>query len=73
MPGNLTADKISPADFDAALARYEKHVPDKLSELDQLRFVSIPSSLKSRNEGPGPWVEKEELQQLVDWKLYSLN
>jgi hypothetical protein len=70
MPGNLAADIISPGDFDAVLKRYENHVPAKLAELDKLRFVTIPSVLTSRHdEDSQAWLEKEELQQLVDWKL----
>jgi hypothetical protein len=69
MPAKFAADSISSADFGDVLSRYEKHVPSKLTDLDHLRFDVIPSTLKSRSEDGQAWLEKEELQQLVDWKL----
>jgi hypothetical protein len=70
MSSSLAADSISPADFDAVLARYESHVPEKLKELEELRFVIIPDTLKSKREkGSHCWLLKKELQQLMDWKL----
>jgi hypothetical protein len=71
MTGSLAADEILPAYFGDALSRYQNHVPPKLAELDDLRFNTIPSSLESRRVNGKAWLEKEELQNLVDWKLYS--
>ena len=71
MTSSLRPEEISLDDFEAALNRYQDYVPDKLKELDKARFETIPEQIKSRNlDDDGALLSKEELQQLVDWKLY---
>jgi hypothetical protein len=73
MAKNLSFEAITAADFDACLDRYDEVVSDKLRELDEFRFVTIPAELKKRrNAKGGAWLAKEEVQKLVDWKLYVL-
>jgi hypothetical protein len=70
MAGSLNSNDISNKDFDAALSRYDTHIPSKLAELEELRLVTIPAALKARGKKDlAVWLEKSELQQLVEWKL----
>jgi len=67
--GSFAADNISAADFDEVLSRYGNLIPTKLKDLEEFRLETIPSILVSRREESNGWLEKEELQQLVEWKL----
>ena len=71
MPRTLEADYISPNDFEIVLQRYESHIPSTLKDLETIRLTSVPKSLESRqhNGKSKPWLEKKELEQLVEWKL----
>ncbi|KAF2437108.1 hypothetical protein EJ08DRAFT_667129 [Tothia fuscella] len=73
MPASLAAHKISPADFETTLSRYTDIVPSNLAHLETYRLETLPSDLKDRqadNDDSACWLEKVELQQLVDWKLH---
>jgi hypothetical protein len=71
-PVGLTAE-----DVESALARYSDHIsqlagekPDgQLQELDAWRLGEFPDLLRSRNPA---WLDKEELQRLMEWKLYVI-
>lgn len=71
MPRTLEVDSISPNDFEGVLQRYESHIPSNLKDLEILRMRSVPKSLESRrhDKNSKPWLEKKELEQLVEWKL----
>lgn len=68
---SLSFKNITPDDFATHLDRYQDLVPDSLHELDHYRFVTVPGLLKERRDAKGgAWLEKEEVQKLVEWKLY---
>jgi len=71
MSRTLEIDSIDPTSFENVLKRYESHIPASLKDLESIRLNSIPNSLESRrlDKKPKPWLEKEELKQLVEWKL----
>ena len=71
MPRTLEVDSISPNDFEIVLQRYESHIPSNLNDLETVRLKSVPKSLESRRNDTKskPWLEKKELEQLVEWKL----
>ncbi|CAE6421994.1 hypothetical protein ACGC1H_001803 [Rhizoctonia solani] len=68
-PSGLTSK-----DIQAALLRYQEHVSQlagkqsksELQELDEWRLKELPGLVKSRKPA---FVEKEELQRLMEWKL----
>lgn len=63
-------DNITPKDFGDILSRYESTVRTELNELETLRLRTIPEALaKRRSDEIEPYLEKQELQQLVEWKL----
>ncbi|OCL06374.1 hypothetical protein AOQ84DRAFT_321525 [Glonium stellatum] len=66
---SFSAHSISRADFDDVLARYQDVVPAKLQDLDKLRFESIPQKLAQRKKGSDVFLEKDEVENLVEWKL----
>ena len=50
-----------------------KHPVRALKDLDQLnelRYHTIPETLRSRKDDGEAFLEKAELVSLVDWKLY---
>jgi hypothetical protein len=70
MPGSFDASNITADEFEKALSRYANYVPDKLKDLDELRFDTIPAELADRREsGNEVSLEKKEVQSLVEWKL----
>lgn len=70
MVRTLEIDAISPKDFDDILSRYETTVREDLKELETLRLKTIPDALAKRRSGDTePYLEKAELEQLVEWKL----
>ena len=60
-------ESIEPAAFDALLHQYPAVVQDKLANLDQQRYKTIPEAVKDRTDSP--CLEKDEVATLVDWKL----
>lgn len=71
---SCTIEKITLSSFNTLLSRYSSTVPDKLTALDTQRYETIPAALKHRkDEGGGKDVhlQKEEVEQLVEWKLYD--
>lgn len=74
MANSLTFKKITPDEFATYLRRYSDLVPDNLRELDEYRFVTVPGLLKERRgEKGGAWLEREEVQKLVEWKLCAIS
>ena len=37
---------------------------------DRLRYEELPQTVRSRKQA-GAWMDKEEVQALMDWKLYA--
>jgi hypothetical protein len=70
--GPVTIDSISHATFKKVLKRYPSTVPDKLRELDTLRYETIPGAVANRaaEEKGGAYLKAEEVEKLVEWKLY---
>jgi hypothetical protein len=67
----LNFNNIIPDEFAACLKRYDDLVPDTLRELDEFRFITVPAQLKKRRDAKGGvWLAKDEVQKLVEWKLY---
>lgn len=66
---SFSAHTVSRVDFNNVLARYQDAVPAKLHDLDKLRFESIPEKVAQRKEGVDAFLEKEEVESLVEWKL----
>ena len=65
---------ISKQDFDTVLSQYPSIVPDKLHDLDQLRYEFIPATAAQRKAaqrdgGEITYLRKEEVEKLVEWKL----
>lgn len=55
--------------FQSTLSRYHKHLPESLKPLDELRLKTIPTVIRSEERKPHGWLEKNELETLVEWKL----
>jgi len=51
------------------LATYSQHIPEKVRELDELRLSEIPKTIKRRKESGHAYLNIQELQTLVEWKL----
>ena len=70
MTGALTPSSISLASFKDVLSRYPSSVPEKLKDLDTLRYQSTPAALVEREARVGEvYLEKSEVLNLVEWKL----
>ncbi|KAF2441427.1 hypothetical protein P171DRAFT_434128 [Karstenula rhodostoma CBS 690.94] len=66
---SLKYTQISQETFNATLSRYPSTVPEKLRELDVLRYDTIPTTVASRAK-EGAYLAKDEVEKLVEWKLY---
>lgn len=70
-----TPSLLLPEDIDTALSRYSSHIDQmalkpgsKVQELDEWRLGALSDAIKSRSPA---YIDKEELQKLMDWKLYA--
>ena len=53
------------------IPKFTPEPPSNLCDLDEIRFDSLSAILKEREAVDGQaWIAKEELQELVAWKLY---
>jgi hypothetical protein len=77
----LAADAITHADFLQVLSRYDALIQsvskpsnrdgETLEQLDAFRLVGVPRRLEGvRGEGGEVYLEKEEVERLIRWKLY---
>ena len=74
MKDHLQPHKISLSTFKRVLAKYDDYIPEKLSQLEQLRLKTIPDAITNRardHEEDGAYIEKGEFKNLVEWKLYE--
>lgn len=62
-------DGIDRTNFDKLLEQYADVVPEKLAELEEQRLSQIPSTLAHRKSDGNPYLTKDEVATLVDWKL----
>ena len=70
---SFSAHTVSRVDFNDVLARYQDAVPTKLHDLDKLRFESIPEKVAQRKKEFDAFLVKEEVENLVEWKLYVVS
>ncbi|KAL9598175.1 MAG: hypothetical protein Q9219_004672 [cf. Caloplaca sp. 3 TL-2023] len=66
---SFTSSQISRSNFTHALQDYPKHVSSDLKPLNDRRYHEIPASIAQREKDGKPILDKEELQDLVEWKL----
>ncbi|KAH7389502.1 hypothetical protein DE146DRAFT_758811 [Phaeosphaeria sp. MPI-PUGE-AT-0046c] len=59
--------KITLSTFDDVLSRYAAAVPEKLHDLDALRYTTIPTAAAKRKNDLH--LIKDEVEKLVEWKL----
>lgn len=69
MSPSLHPNNITLEDFQNTLKRYGSHVPAKLKELDNTRLEILPKALQNRATAAGTYLEQEDLEELVQWKL----
>jgi hypothetical protein len=66
-------DTISLKTFDATLSRYSSLVPERLKELDTLRYDTIPAAfaekIAAQSGDDQASLAKDEVEKLVEWKL----
>lgn len=53
----------------ALILSYDSQVPDKIKELEDLRLKTIPGVLAQRKKDGSAFLEKIEVNGLVEWKL----
>jgi hypothetical protein len=58
---------ITISKFKDVLSRYTPAVPEKLHDLDVLRYDTIPATVAKRQDHPH--LTKDEVEKLVEWKL----
>ncbi|TKA63242.1 hypothetical protein B0A49_08014 [Cryomyces minteri] len=69
MGPSQAADQISLDGFKAQLELYDSYIPEKLQGLEEKRLKTIPAALERRRQDGDAFLEKEEVQDLVEWKL----
>lgn len=62
-------DNILKEDFERLLSKYPSIVPEKLKELDESRLHTIPDALEKRRKKGDAFLEKDEVESLVRWKM----
>ena len=70
MHPNFTPDLISYADFISCIEDYPHRVPEHVQGLEDLRCYGIPEAVAKRKEAGEAFLEKTELQSLMEWKMY---
>jgi hypothetical protein len=81
MAPSLAAGVISLNDFKEVLSRYDALTQSvskpsnkdgkSLQELDTYRLLTVPTRLENvRQDGGELYLEKEEVESLIRWKLY---
>ncbi|CAI6338660.1 unnamed protein product [Periconia digitata] len=65
---------VTKQSFETILLRYPLLVPEKLHDLDQLRYQSIPATAAKRKaaqheDAEEAYLNKDEVEKLVEWKL----
>ncbi|KAL8850941.1 MAG: hypothetical protein Q9221_004141 [Calogaya cf. arnoldii] len=72
MHTKLAPDTISYDDFKIYRTVYDlekKKLPDKLEGLSELRYTDVPEVVAQRKKDGEAFLEKTEVQSLVEWKL----
>lgn len=61
---------VSLSTFNETLSRYPAAVPDKLRNLDEERYDTIPTAIAhSKQEDSDVYLLKPQVETLVEWKL----
>ncbi|KAL9583139.1 MAG: hypothetical protein Q9212_002888 [Teloschistes hypoglaucus] len=68
-PEKLPAEKISYHDFKTMLGCFAEYAPKKIQGLEELRYNEIPEVLAQRKKDGEAFLEKTEVQSLIEWKL----
>lgn len=61
---------ITKVDIQQALRSYQTVLPNRVRDLDDYRSNEIPRVLARRKEEKNPYLEKKEVEKLIEWKLY---
>ncbi|KAL8791232.1 MAG: hypothetical protein Q9213_000189 [Squamulea squamosa] len=72
MNTRLTPDTISYQDFETYRTVYDidkKKLPEKFEGLQELRYKDVPEVVAQRKKDGEAFLEKTEVQSLVEWKL----
>ncbi|KAL9625302.1 MAG: hypothetical protein Q9204_007810 [Flavoplaca sp. TL-2023a] len=72
MQTQLVPDTISHDDFKTYRTCYDldrKRLPDELEGLSELRYTDVPKVVAQRKKDGEAFLEKTEVQSLVEWKL----
>ncbi|CAO1602416.1 hypothetical protein XANCAGTX0491_006028 [Xanthoria calcicola] len=72
MRNKLAPDNISYDDFKTYRTCYDlekKKLPEKLEGLQELRYTDVPEVVAQRKDDGEAFLEKTEVQSLVEWKL----
>lgn len=73
MRNKLAPHNISYDDFKIYRTCYDlekKKLPEKLEGLQELRYTDVPEVVAQRKDDGEAFLEKTEVQSLVEWKLY---
>lgn len=65
----LTFENHSSLEIESLLAEYPHIVASKLKDLDESRYDTIPKTVAERKAGGPPYLTKDEVVRLVEWKL----
>lgn len=63
-PSQISTDTLY-----ALILSYDSQVPDKIQELEDLRLKTTPGILAQRKKDGSAFLEKTEVNGLVEWKL----
>lgn len=64
-------DSVSYDECQSWLRMYPKHTPKNIEGLDEMRYNSIPDTVQLRKTEAKAFLEKPEVESLMDWKLYA--
>lgn len=69
MKPSFTPSQISYSDYIKSVENYPQYVPEKTQPLEPIRYSDIPETIVERRTAGEAFLEKAELQSLVEWKL----
>lgn len=72
MISSLSSENINYEEFQRYLPLYDQHLPAKFEGLEKLRLEEIPEVLEARSASGDAFLEKTEIQALMEWKLWLL-
>lgn len=70
MKSSLSSDKISYEEFQLHIRLYDQYLPPKIEGLEKLRLEEVPEVLEARRASGDAFLEKTEVQALMEWKLW---